>query len=113
MPWSGAQHCAQFLDVVGDNYGEVLYEKHHAEHPEWTIYGSETASTVSGQGIYHFPKSALILTDDDLQCSSLGNSNTSSGTQNIAKMIVDDLNCPYSLGQYIWTGMCWSKSLLM
>lgn len=105
MPWAGAQHCAQFVQAVGYNYGEKLYGKHHAEHPEWVIYGSETASTVASRGIYHFPMSAPILTDDDLQCSCLGNSNTSWGTQNVARMIADDLNCPYSLGQYIWTGI--------
>ena len=105
MPWAGAQKCAQFVEAVGYNYGEKLYEKHHAEHPEWAIYGSETASSVSSRGVYRFPMSASILADDDLQCSSLGNSNTSWGTQNMAKMIVDDLNCEYSLGQYIWTGI--------
>nr|MBR4281713.1 DUF4982 domain-containing protein [Clostridia bacterium] len=104
MAWGGAQHCAQFIETVGYNYGEKLYGKQHAEHPEWVIYGSETASTVSSRGVYRFPMDAPILTDDDLQCSSLGNSNTSWGTQNIAKMLVDDLNCEYSLGQYIWTG---------
>ncbi len=105
MPWAGAQHCAQFVEAVGYNYGEKLYAKHHAEHPEWAIYGSETASTVSSRGVYRFPMSAPILTDDDLQCSSLGNSNTSWGTQNVAKMIAEDLNCGFSLGQYIWTGI--------
>ncbi len=105
MPWPGAQYCARFVQAVGYNYGEKLYEKHHAEHPEWAIYGSETASSVSSRGVYRFPMSAPILTDDDLQCSSLGNSNTSWGTQNIAKMIVDDLNCEYSLGQYLWSGI--------
>ena len=104
MAWGGAQHCAQFIQAVGYNYGEKLYEGHHAAHPEWVIYGSETASTVSSRGVYRFPMSAPILTDDDLQCSSLANSNTSWGTQNIAKMLVDDLNCEYSLGQYLWTG---------
>ena len=104
MAWGGAQHCARFIGAVGYNYGEKLYEKHHQEHPEWVIYGSETASTVSSRGVYRFPMSAPILTDDDLQCSCLGNSNTSWGTQNIAKMLVDDLNCEYSLGQYLWTG---------
>ena len=104
MAWGGAQHCARFIETVGYNYGEKLYEKHHQAHPEWVIYGSETASTVSSRGNYRFPMAAPILTDDDLQCSSLGNSNTSWGTQNIARMLVDDLNCEYSLGQYLWTG---------
>ena len=105
MPWAGAQHCAQFVEAVGYNYGEKLYDKHHAEHPEWAIYGSETASAVSSRGVYRFPMSASILTDDDLQCSSLGNSTTSWGTRDMAKMIVEDLNCDYSLGQYLWSGI--------
>lgn len=105
MPWAGAQRCAEYVQAQGYNYTEKLYEQHHGEHPEWAIYGSETASIVASRGIYRFPMSAAILTDDDLQCSSLGNSKTSWGTQNLAKMIVDDLNCPYSLGQYIWTGI--------
>ncbi|MBQ8556467.1 MAG: DUF4982 domain-containing protein [Clostridia bacterium] len=105
MPWEGAQKCARFVEVVGYNYGEKIYEKHHAEHPEWVIYGSETASAVSSRGIYRFPMSASILSDDDLQCSSLGNSTTSWGTRDMRKCIVDDLNTPYSLGQYLWTGI--------
>ena len=105
MPWAGAQYCAQFIDTVGYNYSEKLYEKHHAEHPEWVIYGSETASVVSSRGVYRFPMSAPILTDDDLQCSSLGNSKTSWGAQDIARMITDDLNCDFSLGQFLWTGI--------
>ena len=105
MPWAGAQHCAQFVEAVGYNYAEKLYAQHHQEHPEWAIYGSETASIVSSRGVYRFPREAPILTDDDLQCSSLGNGTTSWGTQNLAKMIVDDLNCEYSLGQYLWSGI--------
>lgn len=105
MPWPGAQHCAAFVEAVGYNYGEKLYAAHHTEHPEWVIYGSETASAVASRGVYHFPLSSSILADEDLQCSSLGNSHTAWGTQDIAKMLVDDLNCPYSLGQYIWSGI--------
>ncbi|MBQ8202381.1 MAG: DUF4982 domain-containing protein [Clostridia bacterium] len=105
MPWEGAQKCAEFVQAVGYNYGEKLYADHHEKHPEWVIYGSETASAVSSRGIYRFPMSASILSDDDLQCSSLGNSTTSWGTKDMRRCVVEDLNTPFSLGQYLWTGI--------
>ena len=105
MPWEGAQNCARYVQAAGYNYGEKLYEAHHANHPEWVIYGSETASVVSSRGVYRFPMSAPILSDDDLQCSALGNSTTSWGAKDMCKCLVDDLNTPYSLGQYLWTGI--------
>lgn len=105
MPWEGARKCADLVDAQGYNYGEKYYEAHHAEHPDWVIYGSETASALSSRGIYHFPMAASILSDEDLQCSALGNSTSSWGTKDMRKCIVEDLNTPYSLGQFLWSGI--------
>lgn len=105
MPWDGAQQCADILKIAGYNYGEKYYEQHHAAHPDWTIYGSETASSLSSRGVYHFPIESNILSDEDLQCSALGNSTSSWGCRDLRKMIVDDMNCPYSMGQFIWSGI--------
>ena len=105
MPWQGAQNCAEHVQAVGYNYGEKLYADHHGKHPEWVIYGSETASAVSSRGVYRFPMNAPILSDDDLQCSSLGNSTTSWGTRDMRMCLVEDLNTSFSLGQYLWTGI--------
>lgn len=105
MPWENARRCADQVALQGYNYGEKLYEQHHQEHPNWVIYDSETSSMVSSRGIYHFPMDVNILFDEDLQCSDLGNSATSWGTQNLQKCIVDDLTTPYSLGQFLWAGM--------
>ena len=105
MPWEGARHCADLVEAVGYNYGEKYYEAHHREHPNWAIYGSETASILSSRGVYRFPSRAGILSDEDLQCSSLGNSLTSWGTKDLPRMIVDDLNTPWSLGQFLWAGI--------
>ena len=105
MPWKGAQRCAPLVDAVGYNYAEKLYERHHREHPDWVIYGSETASILSSRGVYRFPKHAGILSDEDLQCSALGNSLTSWGTRDLQKLIADDLNTPWSLGQFLWSGI--------
>lgn len=104
MPWENAQKCADILKVVGYNYAEKFYEKHHREHPDWVIYGSETYSIVQSRGIYHFPLSEGILADDDLQCSSLGNSQTSWGAESIESSICMDRDIPFSMGQFIWTG---------
>ena len=105
MPWEGAQKCADILKVAGYNYAEKYYAPHHAAHPDWVIYGSETASVLSSRGIYHFPQSAHILSDEDLQCSSLGNSPTSWGAQSMSHCLVDDLKCEYSMGQFLWSGI--------
>ena len=105
MAWAGGQRCAEKVDIVGYNYGEKYYAQHHASHPQWIIYGSETGSILSSRGIYHFPMSQSIMSDSDLQCSALGNSNTSWGADNLIRLIQEDLHHPFSLGQFIWSGI--------
>ncbi len=104
MPWENAQKCADILKVAGYNYAEKYYHTHHEEHPDWVIYGSETASVVQSRGVYHFPLEASILADDDEQCSALGNSSTSWGAKSAEACIIADRDAPFSLGQFIWTG---------
>ena len=107
LPWENTQWVADTLPepkLVGYNYGEYLYEAHHVNYPDWIIYGSETGSVVQSRGIYHFPLSQSVLADDDLQCSSLGNSATSWGAKSPQHCIDMDQNAPFSLGQFIWTG---------
>lgn len=105
MPWENAQHCADILKIAGYNYGEKYYEAHHAAHPDWVIYGSETSSIVQSRGIYHFPLAAKRLSDEDGQCSALGNSPTSWGAQSLEKCVVIDRDLPYSMGQFLWSGI--------
>lgn len=104
MPWEGAQNCADIVKVAGYNYGEKYYTDHHKKHPDWIIYGSETASVVQSRGIYRFPLSQSVLADEDEQCSSLGNSSTSWGAKSMEKCILMDRDAPFSLGQFLWTG---------
>jgi beta-galactosidase len=104
MPWENAQQCADIVKVAGYNYAEKYYDKHHAEHPDWIIYGSETASVVQSRGIYHFPFDKSILADDDEQCSALGNSSTSWGAKSAEACILAERDTPFSLGQFLWTG---------
>ena len=105
MPWEGAQKCADVVKVPGYNYAEKYYDAHHAAHPDWVIFGSETGSLLASRGVYHFPMRADILSDEDMQCSALLNSNTSWGAKDIRRLLVDDLNNPYTLGQFIWAGI--------
>lgn len=104
MPWENAQKCADIVKVAGYNYAEKYYHKHHEEHPDWIIYGSETASVVQSRGVYHFPFEKSILADDDEQCSALGNSSTSWGAKSAEACILAERDTPFSLGQFLWTG---------
>ena len=104
MPWENAQKCADLVKMAGYNYGEKYYGLHHNAHPDWIMYGSETASLVYSRGIYHFPLEQSVLADDDSQCSALGNSGTSWGAKSWESCIVDDRDADYILGQFIWTG---------
>jgi len=104
MPWENTQKCADIIKLMGYNYAEYLYHAHHAAHPDWIIYGGETASTVQSRGIYHFPLSKSLLADDDLQCSALGNSTTSWGAKTSEACIIDHRDATFTMGQFLWTG---------
>lgn len=103
MQWENAQKCAEIVKFAGYNYAENLYDEHHEKNPHWIIYGSETASTVSSRGIYHFPANVPALTHDDMQCSSLGNSVVAWGAL-YEKAWQMDRDRKFCLGQFIWTG---------
>jgi len=104
MPWENTQKCADIIKLIGYNYAEYLYHNHHAAHPDWIIYGGETASTVQSRGVYHFPLKKALLGDDDLQCSALGNSSTSWGAKNTEACIIDHRDAKFTMGQFLWTG---------
>lgn len=104
LPWENTQKCADVLKIVGYNYAEKYYYEHHAKYPDWVIYGSETSSTVQSRGIYHFPYEQSIMSDENEQCSSLGNCSTSWGARSTEDCIIKDRDASFSFGQFIWTG---------
>ncbi|MBR4554573.1 MAG: DUF4982 domain-containing protein [Ruminococcus sp.] len=104
MGGENARRCADILKVAGYNYAERLYDKQHAEHPDWMIYGSETSSVVQSRGIYHFPLERPILCEDDEQCSSLGNSAPAWAAKSWEACIIPDRDRDFCAGQFIWTG---------
>lgn len=103
MQWENAQNVADYLKIAGYNYAEKLYDEHHEKHPDWVIYGSETASTVRSRGVYHFPYDTSLLVYDDLQCSDLGNSVVNWGASPLRSYAMDTA-AEYSMGQFVWTG---------
>lgn len=105
MAWDNTINAVDFLKLAGYNYGEFLYEDHHKAHPDWVIFGSETASVVQSRGIYHFPLNQSLLVDDDEHCSSLGNACTSWGAKSMDFCVTTERDTPYSLGQFLWTGI--------
>lgn len=104
MQWENARKCTDILKLAGYNYAERLYDEHHGEHPDWMIYGSETSSVLQSRGIYHFPLSEQILSDDDEQCSALGNTTVLWGAKSVEECIIPDRDKEYCAGQFIWTG---------
>jgi beta-galactosidase len=48
-------HFADQVDIKGFSYQPMHYEDTMKEHPDWVVYGSETASCVSSRGEYHLP----------------------------------------------------------
>jgi len=104
MWWENAQKCADILKIAGYNYAEKLYHEHHRKYPDWVIFGSETSSVVQSRGVYKFPFEQAVLTDDDEQCSALGNSSVSWGARSAESCIIAERDAPFSLGQFLWSG---------
>lgn len=103
MGSENAQKCSDVLKIAGYNYTERMYREHHAKYPDWTIYGSETASAVRSRGIYRFPADLPLLTHEDMQCSSLDNSFVGWGCT-ARKAWKWDRDTDFCAGQFIWTG---------
>lgn len=97
---------AAALDIPGFNYKPQYYEKAYQILPQKLILGSETASTVSSRGVYHFPLTWAehnALTHPDNHSSSYDNEScTWSNTPELDFAADEDL--PWMIGQFVWTG---------
>jgi beta-galactosidase len=104
--WKGAikNGLAAEVDLVGFNYAPDFYDKMRKENPTFTIYGSETASTVSSRGEYKFPvvqsKKAWYT---DYQLSSYDLETCSwADIPDFEFQYQDDLE--FVAGEFVWTG---------
>ena len=97
---------AATLDIPGFNYKPQHYEDAYAKLPQKMILGSETASTVSSRGVYHFPvefKERNVVMHPDNQSNSYDNETCSwSNTPDIDFAMDDDKD--WVMGQFVWTG---------
>ncbi len=97
---------AAALDIPGFNYKPQHYDEAYERLPQRIILGSETASTVSSRGVYHFPVTFAehnVVLHDDHQSSSYDNETCSwSNTPDLDFARDDDHD--WVLGQFVWTG---------
>ena len=95
---------AQVMDVPGFNYRVYKYDRNMKKLTSGFLLGSETASTVSSRGVYHFPVKWDVATPEkDGQCSSYDVEWCSwSNLPEEDFMAMEDK--PYTIGQFVWTG---------
>ncbi|HLH18683.1 MAG TPA: beta-galactosidase GalB [Bryobacteraceae bacterium] len=102
--WTGAikNKLADAVDIPGFNYQPMHYEQIHREHPDWIIFGSETASAVSSRGIYHLPledypkHSSLQISSYDVVAAYWAEPPDVEFTY--------EEKVPEVLGEFVWTG---------
>lgn len=97
---------AAALDIPGFNYKPQHYDDAYAKLPQKLILGSETASTVSSRGVYHFPvefKDHNVVMHPDNQSNSYDNESCSWSNTPDLDFARDDDN-PWVIGQFVWTG---------
>ncbi len=95
---------AEQLDVVGFNYKVDRYIPAYQLLPQKIILGSETASTVSSRGVYHFPvKLGNDIVTDDHQSSSYDTEYCFWSNIPDNDFAADE-DYPWCIGQFVWTG---------
>ena len=99
-----ANGFGEVLDVVGFNYKPFAYGDVHEKHPDYCIFGSETASTVSSRGKYHIP---AIETKHpfhpDFHCSSYDLEYPAWASTPDTEFKGQDDNS-FVAGEFVWTG---------
>ena len=95
---------AAIYDIPGLNYRVHRYREAYERLPQNVVLGSETASTVSSRGVYHFPVEYATNKQHgdhqssgyDVECCAWSN------------LPDDDFaaaeDMPWLLGQFVWTG---------
>ncbi len=92
------------LDVVGFNYKVNRYGQAFNVLPQRIILGSETASTVSSRGVYHFP---VRIGPDQLHADHQSSSYDTDHCDwsNIPdEDLAADEDYEWCIGQFVWTG---------
>ncbi len=95
---------AAMLDIPGFNYRAHRYEEAYSRLPQNIVLGSETSSTVSSRGVYHFPavRKADAITPDHQSSSYDLDYCSWSNIPDIDFALADDYD--WTIGQFVWTG---------
>jgi len=92
------------VDLVGFNYKPQDYKSKHQKYPEYKLFGSETASTVSSRGEYKFPvKEIKGVWHKDYQVSSYDLEYPPWATTPDTEFQAQDDNA-FIFGEFVWTG---------
>lgn len=95
---------AAALDVPGFNYKVNRYDEAMPKLPQQVILGSETASTVSSRGVYHFPVTlGSNIEHPDHQSSSYDVEYCYWSNIPDDDFVQDD-DRANNMGQFVWTG---------
>lgn len=95
---------AAAMDVPGFNYKVNRYPEAIGKLPQGILLGTETASTVSSRGVYHFPvKPAPNAMHPDHQSNSYDVEYCSWSNIPDDDFFADD-SLDYNMGQFVWTG---------
>lgn len=95
---------ADIIDVPGWNYKPQHYKTIHANYPDWKMYASETASTVSSRGEYFQPAEIKIYyTREPYHSSSYDLEFPWWATTPDVEFMAQD-SCPFIAGEFVWTG---------
>lgn len=88
--------------IVGFNYMDAnRYKDVHREHPDWKLYGSETASATNSRGVYTNKNNNSL--DGNKLLTSYDKSAVSWGHR-ASQAWFDTINNDFLAGEYIWTG---------
>jgi beta-galactosidase len=99
-----ANGLADVVDVPGWNYKPLYYQQIHEDHPDWKMYASETASTVSSRGEYFFPAvEGKHLKHENLHSSSYDLEFPRWATTPDIEFAAQDM-CSFIAGEFVWTG---------
>ena len=102
--WEEAIHnrLAAEVDIPGFNYKPNRYATIRQSHPDWILYGSETASCVSSRGTYTLPL-VKYAKDPSLQISSYDIIAPPWAYCPDVEFAAQDA-LPWLLGEFVWTG---------
>ncbi|MFA9468432.1 beta-N-acetylglucosaminidase domain-containing protein [Streptococcus sp. E24BD] len=87
--------------IVGYNYANgAQYDQGHRDHPDWIIYGSETASAINSRGVYNVKGNERR---SDRQLTSYDQSKVGWGHV-ASEAWYDTIKRDFVAGEFVWTG---------